>query len=178
METMSTEVERVEGDQEFDSRSDRIIWRSVGVKSVRQVAEELGLSPERVLRRKKELLEEIDVLTIQEKRAQLLVSLQDIADQTQRDYDSAPWEFKAGIANSAVASMKVVLAELARAEKKDSADIDALNSMRVRELVELMSAVVNSGVREVSARFGLDEDEIYEIFNHRLIEEARARDIQ
>ena len=158
---------------EIDERIERIVWKGLGIRSARQIAEEAGVSPETVLRVKRDLLENIDVLSIQERRAKLTADLQDIAQRAQDDYDSSPWEFKAGIMNAATSALDKVLKELARVEKQDSSKIEALNELRVRELLRLMSAVVESGVREVSEEFDLDENRVMDIFNARLVIEAQ-----
>lgn len=162
---------------DIDERLEKAIWKALGRKSARQIADDTGLSPERVLRAKREMLEAVDVLTIQEKRQKLLVDLQDIAQRTQDDYDAAPWEFKSGLMNSSVAAMKTVMVELARAEKSDNTKIESLNALRVRELLSLLDAVVTSGVQDIADEHGLDEDDLLDVFNRRLIAEAEKRDL-
>lgn len=173
---MTNELARND-EPEIDERIERIVWRGLGIKSARQIAEEAGISPETVLRVKRELLESVDVLSIQERRAKLTADLQDIAQRVQDDYDSSPWEFKAGIMNAATSAIDKVLKELARIERQDTSKIEALNELRVRELLRLMTAVVESGVQEVSDEFGLDEARVMEIFNERLVTEAQERDL-
>lgn len=170
---MSTEVEHL--DQE---RVDELIWRGAGIKSVRTLAAETGLKPEEVLRRKNELLDEVDPLTIQQTRQRLIIDLQRIARKTQEDYEASPFEFKAGLVNSAVASMKLVLAEMTRAEKADNSRVESLNQKRVAELVSLMREVVDISVVEIATKHDLDEDDLYEVFNRRMVEAAQKRDVQ
>ena len=162
---MSKEVAPVE---EFDPRMDQIIWRKVGIHSVRQIAEEIGVSPEKVLRRKRELMEEVDVLTVQEKRVKLISSLQEIADAARADYESAPMDFKAGLINSAVSAIKVVLVELNRTAKGEQEAIDRLNDLRVRELLALIDRTVYLTLGEISETYGLDEGELQDIFQRHL----------
>lgn len=157
-------------------RVDELIWRGAGVKSVRKIAEETGLRPEEVLRRKNELLEEVDPLTIQQTRQRLIIDLQRIARKTQEDYESSPFEFKAGLVNSAVASMKLVLAEMTRAEKADNSKVESLNRKRVESLVRIVRAAIDAGVPEISDRYGIPEDDLFEIFNSRLQEAAEKED--
>lgn len=159
-------------------RVDEIIWRNADIKSARQIADMVGLRPEEVLRRKKELVEEVDDLTIKAIRTRLLIDLQSIARKTQEDYDQSPFEFKAGLMNSAVASMKLVLAEMTRAEKADNSRVESLNQKRVAELVSLMREVVDISVVEIATKHGLDEDDLYEVFNRRMVEAAQKRDVQ
>lgn len=170
---MSKEVEKVD-----QGRIDELIWRGIGVKSVRVIAEEAGVRPDEVLRRKNELLDEIDVLTIQEKRARLLVRLQEIANSTQEDYEASPYEFKAGLMNSAIAAIKTVLQELARMDKQDSSKVEALNQMRVKELMRLIDSTVKSTLSEIADNYGLDEGDLMSVFQEKLIEEAREAEIQ
>lgn len=171
---MSKDLEVVEVDQ---TRVDNIIWRHLGVKPVREIAEMAGVKPDEVLRRKNELLEDIDVLTIAEKRSQLMVKLQEIAAQTQEDYENSPWEFKAGLMNSSIASMKMILSELSRAERADDSKVEALNQKRIQELVSLIKEVVDVSVREISEKYELDDTELFDVFNARMIEAAQRRDL-
>ena len=169
---MSEELELIDQD-----RIDKAIWKSIGIKSVRQIADETGLKPEEVLRRKNELLEEIDDLTIAQIRQRTTIDLQSIARKTQEDYDAAPFEFKSGLMNSAVAAMKVVLQEMNRLEKADNTKIEKLNQMRVRELVNLVREVVDVSVTEIAQKHGLDDQELFETFNRHMIDAAQKRDM-
>ena len=164
---MSTEVEHL--DQE---RVDELIWRGAGVKSVRKIAEETGLKPEEVLRRKNELLDEVDPLTIQQTRQRLIIDLQRIARKTQEDYEASPFEFKAGLVNSAVASMKLVLAEMTRAEKADSSKVDALNALRQREILRLVRDSVLTTLDEIAELHDLDRDQLQDVFQKNLVQTA------
>lgn len=161
----------------IDNRIERIIWTSAGIKSARKVAEETGLKPEEVLRIRKEMLEGVDELTIQQSRQKLISDLQDIAQRTQDDYDDAPYEFKAGLMNSSIAAMKAVLVELNRADGQDQEKVTQLNNLRVRELVNLIREVVDISVEELVEKYdNLDLDEVYALFNGNLEKAARVRD--
>lgn len=153
-------------------RVDEIIWRNADIKSARQIAEMTGLKPEEVLRRKKELVEEVDDLTIKAIRTRLLIDLQSIARKTQEDYDNAPFEFKAGLMNSAVASMKLVLAEMTRAEKADSSKVDALNALRQREILRLVRDSVLTTLDEIAELHDLDRDQLQDVFQKNLVQTA------
>lgn len=163
-------------DIEIDPRIERIIWRGLGIKSIRQLSEETGLPPDKIHAMKRELFDSVDVLTTQQKKHRLMVVLEEIAQATQTDYDSAPYEFKAGLANSAIASMKTMLTELNRVSKDDQAAIETLNALRVRELFALMQEVVEVSVREVASQHDLDEDDLFEVFNGNLAKAAKRRE--
>lgn len=163
-------------DIEIDPRVERTIWKSLGLKSVRQIAQETGLEPDQVYAIKRELYDGVDELTIQQKKHKLLVTLEEIAHTTQADYDNAPYEFKAGLANSAIAAMKTIMVELNRVSKQDQKAVDTLNALRVRELFSLMQEVVEVSVRDVAAQHGLDEEELFDVFNGNLAKAAKKRE--
>ena len=165
---MSEEVE--EYDQE---RIDRTIWRHIGRKSVSEIAKMTGLKPEQVLRRKGELIESVDVLTVHEKRVKLMSELEEIAANARERYERVSDEFASGLLNSAVSAMKTVLAEMARIEKNQSGEIQKLNALRLREITRLIDQVVILSVREIAAKHRLDEDELLEVFQGNLVTAAR-----
>lgn len=173
MRGMSEEVE--EFDQE---RADRLISRYIGRRSIREIAEMTGMRPEEVMNRKSEIINNVDVLTVQEKRAKLLYELDELAaDARERAKDTSD-EFLSGMLNSSVSAMKVILVELARAEKANEGAVEQLNQLRVRELLRLVDSVLVSGVREIAEKYDLDERELTDIFQDRLIEEARALEVE
>lgn len=150
---------------EIDSRIEKLIWRSIGRKSVRKMAEETGLPVETVARIRTELLDGVDELTIDQKRTKLLVDLQDIADTARSDYDSADdTDSGSKLLTVAVGAIKTVLGEMRQIEKSSSGAIDALNQMRIRELMRLIDLTVAKTFAVLSERHGLEEDEMYEIF--------------
>lgn len=155
---------------------DTLIWRHAGVKSARETAKELGVQPEDVLRRRKDLLDGVDDLTIKQAKQKLITDLQDIAQSTKEDYEDAPWEFKSGLMNSSIAAMKAILVELNRADKADEEKVDHLNNLRVRELVGLIQEVVDISVEEAAQKYDIDQDELFAIFNANLEKAARMRD--
>lgn len=163
-------------DIEIDPRLEKIVWRSLGVKSVRQIADETGLSPEQIFAVKREMLDAVDVLSVQEKKTKLVMTLEEIAQQTQEDYKNAPFEFKSGLANSAIASMKTVMVELNRTSKQEEAAVTQLNNLRRKEIVDYYVRVVDSGISEISEKYGISEDELFEVFNRKLEEQARRQD--
>lgn len=165
-------------DLEITDREEKYVWKWMGIRSARQMAEELGVSPERIMQIKRSLIESVDILTIQEMRVKLLSNLQDIARRTQNDYDNAPMEFKAGIMNSSIAAMKTVLAELARAEKTDTSKVESLNQLRVKELVSLIQETVDVSVEQVAEKYDLDKEVLFAIFNENLTKAAQRREVE
>jgi len=164
---MTNELARND-EPEIDERIERIVWRGLGIKSARQIAEEAGISPETVLRVKRELLESVDVLSIQERRMKIMADLQELAQEARRRYEGASDEFAAGLLNSSVAAWKAMITELARMEKADTSKVESLNAKRVQELVRLVRLTVDASVYELSDRFDLDSDDLFEVFNRNM----------
>lgn len=162
---------------EIDSRIEKLIWRSIGRKSVRKMAEETGLPVETVARIRTELLDGVDELTIDQKRTKLLVDLQDIADTARSDYDSADdTDSGSKLLTVAVGAIKTVLGEMRQIEKSSSGAIDALNQMRIRELMRLVDTTVTRTLEEVATTHDLELTELLGIFQSHLIPAARELD--
>lgn len=161
---MPSEVEEFE----IDPRIEKIVWRGLGVKSLKAIADETGLSRDDVIRIRTELLDGVDVLTEHQARTKLLVELESMVyearDRAQRSDD----EFYSGMMNSAVAAIKAIQAERQRMSKENKDKIDQLNQLRVRELLRLIDTSVASTLHEIADTHGLDEDELLGIFQSHL----------
>lgn len=152
-------------DIEIDDRLERILWRSIGVKSVRQVSDETGLTIEDVARIRRQLVESVDEISIDQKRMKLLVDLQEIADVARADYsDETDKDKGSKLLTASIGAIKTVLQELARIEKASSGAVEALNAMRVQELLRLIDLTVAKTFAVLTERHGIPEDEMYDIF--------------
>lgn len=160
--------------EESMDRADAIIMRHIGRKPISEIAGLIGWKPEEVLRRKSELINSIDVLTIAEKRAKIMYELDEMAAMARERAASTIDEYAAGLLNTSVSAMKTVMVELARMEKQDSDAIERLTQKRVNELLRLMDVVVAASVREIAVTHDLDEAELLEVFQEKLVEEARV----
>lgn len=159
---------------ELDERSRQIIWRSVGTRSAVQIAKELGVTPEVVLRERQRMREEIDVLTIEERQFKLLIELENTINLAREKLDNVAEERNmSGLINSVVNGIKTMSAELRKLEAKNSAAVESLNKKRVEELLRLVDVVVLATFEEVSDRYGIDGDELIEIFQSKLIPAAK-----
>ena len=69
---------------EIDSRIENLIWRGIGRKSVRKMAEETGLSVERVAQIRTQLIEGVDEITLDMKRSKLLADLRRLQTRPER----------------------------------------------------------------------------------------------
>lgn len=157
-----------------DERINRAIRKGLmSSKTVRQMAEETGLKPEEVLRKKTEVLEGVDVLTIQEKRAMFMMELSDMSREVRERAKGATDEYFAGMINASTANIKLLLGELTRMEKADSGKIDALNEMRRQEILRLIEIAVKKTFKTVSSTHGVEEDEMMTVFQGALFEAAQ-----
>lgn len=162
---------------EIDSRIEKLIWRSIGRKSVRKMAEETGLPVEMVARIRTELLDGVDELTIDQKRTKLLVDLQDIADTARSDYDRADdTDSGSKLLTVAVGAIKTIMVELNRTSKEEQGRIEQLNALRVKELLRLVDKTVATTLAEIATTYELDEDELQSIFQSHLVPTAQSLD--
>lgn len=177
----STELAVGTGNSEEEARIDRFLLRHAGVKSTTEIAREIGIPPHEVRSRLTVLLDSIDVLTIQQERNRLMITLNELAAKGLERLDSIGTGLSdrewAQISQSISNSIKVSLAELARIEAKDETKIEALNALRLQELLRLMDAVVATSVKEIADRYLLNEQELIQIFTSRLVEEATRMDM-
>lgn len=155
-------------DMEIDPRLEKIVWRSLGLRSVRQISEETGLAPEQIFAIKREMLDSVDVLTVQEKRTKILVAMEQLAQDALDRADGASDEFAAGMLNAARGAMKDMLTEFNRASKADQGAIEQLNQLRIREILRLVDGTVARTFAEIATTHGIDEDELLSVFQSHL----------
>lgn len=163
---------------EDNARVDAIIWKYLGRKPVREIAEMAGVDPAYVLRRKNELIEETDVLTLDQELRRLISEMKDLAARSKDAAENSPMEFKAGLYNSAIAATKTLMNQFERAQSKNTSQVDQLNALRVRELLSLIDSVVVRSVKEITETYSLPENEILEVFNNNLVIVAQEKDIE
>ena len=160
---MSTEIESAD-----DDAISRYVWKRIGKESARDMAKALGVSPDEILRVKRDLAESVDALTLQVQKARLMRTLQEIADDAKAEFETAPAEFKAGLLNSSVAAIKTLLVELNRTSKQDSEAINTLNQLRINELLHLIDVTVARTLEDIAIEHDLDESELLGIFQRHL----------
>ena len=126
------------------------LWELVGTRTPKQIADELGLPPAEVVRRTREMLESVDVLTIEQQRQKLMIDVGRIARKAEEAFDNVYDERnKSGLLNSAVNAQKEVLRQLEKMETRNAEAVDALNRMRVAELVRLVETAVVDTLAEL-----------------------------
>lgn len=172
---MTTEIVTVD-DIEITPRLERILWRGLGTKSVRRIAEETGLTPEQVGLLKTELFDSVDALTETQSRTKLLVELENMVHEVRDRAAKADDEFYSGMMNSAISAIKAIQAERQRISKQDQSAVEGLNRMRVNELLRLIDITVARTLNEISTEYDLDESRLLEIFQNHLRPAAQELD--
>lgn len=157
-----------------DNRITKYVWRHIGKKSAREMAEELNVAPEDILRVKRDLVESVDDITISIHKMKLLASLQELADDAQeRSRNVSDERNYSGMVNAASGAIDKLLKELNRTAKEDSNAVKSLNQLRIQELLRLMDTVVFKSVKVISSDHGIDEEELIKVFSDNLVEAAR-----
>lgn len=165
-------------DYEIDPRLISQVWQGLGLKPLKQIADETGLSRDQIIRLREEMLSSVDDLTIQQKRQKLIISLEEMAQEARAAFDNADYEFKAGLINASVGALAKVLAELNRMEKADTSKVEALNQMRIRELLRLVDTTVTRTLEDIAELHDLDVDGLFDIFQGHLQPAAREMDAE
>jgi len=159
-----------------DARIESYIYKHIGKKSAREMATDLGVNPEEIIRIKNEILNSVDILTLQVQRAKLIRSMQEIADDAkQAAEDVSDERNKAGLYNSSLAAIKELNRSLKDMSKSDDEKISQLNDLRKREIVAMYISTVDVSVKEVAAQYDIKEDALFDIFNKNL--EAAAAEM-
>ena len=158
-----------------DDAISRYVWRRIGKESARDMAKALGVSPDEILRVKRDLAESVDALTVDVQRAKLLRSLQELADDAhERAQNVADERNYAGIVNAAAGAIDKLLKELRRSGSENEVAVQHLNDLRRREIVRLYTEVVNRSVDELAEDSRIDREEAYGVFNRNLQDVANS----
>lgn len=169
---MSTEIESAD-----DDAISRYVWKRIGKESARDMAKALGVSPDEILRVKRDLAESVDALTVDVQRAKLLRSLQELADDAhERAQNVADERNYAGIVNAAAGAIDKLLKELRRTGVENSDAVNSLNQLRINELLHLIDVTVARTLEDIAIEHDLDESELLGIFQRHLKPAAEELD--
>ena len=163
---------------EMDTRLQRLIWRGLGSKTVREIAEEAGVSVEDVMRVKRGMLDSIDSLTIQERQAKLIADLSEVAeialDRARAIGGDAESLRNLGpVLTSAVQAQKTVLNEMRQISKETNGQVEKLNQRRIDGLILLVRTTVDNSVAELAQKYDISTTEMFEVFNRNMLAAAQ-----
>lgn len=156
-----------------DQRTRDIIWKYIGRKSVSEIADLTGLKPNDVLTVSREMLTSVDALTIDQQITKALIDLNEIAARAMEAFDRASDERSwAPLLSSATGAIKTNVAILKDIQKNNNTQVDALNELRVRELLRLVDKVVFMTAEQIQAKHGVPASEVLDMFQENLIPAA------
>lgn len=157
---------------------DETLIRYAGVKTPQEIADLTGIPAEDVARRIHEVLNSIDVLTIDQMRAKMVITLQGFVAEVDARKETAVDRNFAAMANAAGGNISRVLKELDDMERRTKVDIEAINQRRAHELVSMLERTFDRSVGELLARFPeVDQDEIEAVFRKHLVALAAEYDL-
>lgn len=159
------------------SSIDEKLIRYAGVKTPAEISELTGVPAEDVARRIYDILNSIDLLSIEQMRAKAMITLLGFIAEIDERKETAVDRNFAAMANAAGGNLARVLKELEDMEKRTKLDIEAINQRRAHELVSMIERSVDRSIGELTARFPeLDAVEIEATFRKHLT--ALAADYQ
>lgn len=146
-------------------------------KSVVEISQEFGVSPQLVLEVKKEALYEQDALTLEERRTLAIQRLEEMSNEALSrarniGTDAESMRNFGPTLTSAVQAIKTVLAEVKSLEKNMKPQVEKLNELRVQELKKVVSRTIEKSVPEICRITNADEDVVYSIFMKAFMDAA------
>lgn len=159
------------------SSVDQLLIRYAGIKSPVEIAEITGIPAEDIARRIQEVLNSVDILTIDQKRAKMVIALESMIAEAQERMSTATDRVIGSILNSTGGNITRVLNELEAMETRTKTDIEAINRRRAYELVTIVERSFDRSLGELSVRYPeVDQEEIQEVFRSHLLTVAREYD--
>ncbi|MCK9600628.1 MAG: hypothetical protein M0R06_16405, partial [Sphaerochaeta sp.] len=157
----------------IEERTRRQVLRRLGTRTPRQIADEMGVTPDVVLAVKRDIVDSMDALTVDEHVAKAFVDLQEVVGMAMSEFQSTEdARSKAPLLSAAVTATKTTLQMLEKWASKNSGAVETLNKKRQSELITLMQRTVDSGVEEIAETYDLDKQELFDVFNRKLVEAA------
>lgn len=169
----------------IDTRLDRIVWREISHKSVREIAEDHGLNVQDVFEAKRRILESVDSLTIQERVTKMITDLSEVVEIALAHsriigHDAEAQRNLGPVLTAATQASKAVIAQMNTMEKATSGQVEKLNQRRINALVTIMQMTVDASVVELDDGKPHTAEEMFAVFNKNMIAgvaEVEAREL-
>lgn len=156
---------------------DEILIRNAGVKTPAEISEITGVPAEDIARRIHEILNSVDILTIEQKRAKMVLMLEAMIAEAQSRMATATDRVIGAILNSTGGNVTRVLNELSEMENRTKMDIEAINQRRAHELLHMIERAVDRSIGELASRNPeFNRDEVEEVFRGHLVALAAEYD--
>lgn len=155
----------------------KVIWDGMLTKSVRELADATGLPVPVVLQARNDALEAVDALTVDQRRTRLLIRLQALAEKAEEEFESTTdARSKAPLLSAATGAIKTVLQELRKMDGDSQTDIERLNAMRRREVVNVYRDTSEPFIAWLVDEYSVDADHAQAKYEELLSASARAMD--
>ena len=157
-----------------EERTRNLVWKSLGRKSVSEIAELTGMKPNEVLALSREILTSVDALTIEQQIAKALIDLNEIAVIAREAFEDAEDDrAKAPLLAASITAIKTGVGIIKDLQKQTGTQIERLNELRIRELREMVSEMATLSAKQLSDSTGLSQDEIMQVFMANLMQAAQ-----
>lgn len=159
---------------EVDDRTRRAVERLITRKSAREIATELNIPVDTVLRVKQELADSFDSITVRERVVHTINTLEDITQKAIDEFNKTDdARSKAPLLSSATGALKTQMQVLEKWLKDTDPKVEALNRKRQEELVKLLSQGFTLFAERVSKLHDIPEQELWDLFEDDMREAAR-----
>lgn len=161
----------------LDERTRSQVIRLLGTKTVRQIAERVGVSPDVVLQVKQDIVDSMDALTIEEHVAKAFVDLQSVTAMAMAEFQSTDdARSKAPLLATAVGATKTTMQMLDKWEQKNKGNVDAINKKRQSELITALNRMSEITAEMLDDGLPHDKEEILQVMLNGLMTAAVEMD--
>lgn len=158
--------------EEFEEL-DQYIYRYLEIKTPSEIGKLTGHTATEVMRRAYQLKDEVDSIDIATKMTFLMMRLNKIAADAEKDARDADFRDKGALYSAATTAIKEALKQLDSLQKKNEGAVEELNQKRRQELLRLFDIVINRGVDELVETHGLDRMETLNVFRAKIVPAAQ-----
>ena len=146
---------------EIEERIRRQVVRRLGTRTVRQISEELGTTPDVVLAVKQSIVDSMDALTVDEHVAKAFVDLQEVVGMALSEFNSTEdARSKAPLLSAAVTATKTTLQMLEKWQSRNQGAVDALNRKRQTELTAMLNRMSELAADSLADEFPHTREEV------------------
>lgn len=158
------------------SNIDRKLISFAGNKTYEEISELTGVPALEVAKRTQEVLSNIGVLEIDQRRAKLMIQLEGIVNEVDSRKESASNRDLGALLNSSRSAIQTVLKELREIEKSSKVDVQQITSYQGKVLGEIVDIAVGHLRAELKERYNTDDSEMDEILQEGMSLAAKELD--
>lgn len=165
---------------ELDERTRGRVIDLLGTElTIPQIAERCETTPRVVMQIRADLSKSIDELTMDEMMAKALINLNRIINMALSEFKTVEdMRNGAPLLQTAVTATKTLIEKMEKHRDRNKGQVETLNRKRQSELITLMQQTVNAGVDEISDIYDLPKQDLFDVFNRKLIEAATEMELR